>query len=73
MKITSTTTGGNLIIKQPIFKCSVCGKKSTWFFVNARVDNIEPVSKPVLYSPYKIGKEYRICFPCFYKKMGIKP
>ena len=24
-------------------------------------------------SPYKVGKEYNVCFPCWLKSLGVKP
>ena len=71
--VTTTTDSGPVFIKPPIYKCDICGKESTWFYGEFMVTDISHVSQPVLYYPYKMGKRYRICFPCFFKKMGVKP
>ncbi len=75
--MTTTTDNTNAItfkqVELPIFKCNICGKKSKWFYGEFEIYKIEKIAEPVLYKPYKFGKRYRICFPCFFKKMGVKP
>ena len=24
-------------------------------------------------APYQVGKQYSVCYPCFFRKLGVKP
>ncbi len=72
--VTTSAAGVEpFVVKPPVFKCNVCGKKSRLMWSEHTVNNMCETFKPFRYAPYKLGETYRICFPCFYKKMGVKP
>ncbi len=71
-EIIDPTPGAIISIKTRKYKCDTCGKKHDVFAMDFSI------SDELGYLPQKDigewvkGKHYRICYPCFMKKMGWK-
>ena len=54
--------------------CDVCGKQGNLWAMIWSLNGRNPTYLPEdAIAPYKINKEYRICYPCFFKSVGFKP
>jgi hypothetical protein len=52
--------------------CDVCGKPNTIWAMMWSVTGKYGLKEDAI-APYKINREYHFCYPCFFKKMGVKP
>jgi len=56
-------------------KCDVCKREFDIIAIRVSVcpsDSLKGRFEKQMF-PYKINKEYNICYPCYFKSLGIKP
>lgn len=54
------------------YPCSVCGKQHWLFAMSYSIQDDFKYIEPEELGNWEIGKDYRICYPCFMKRMGFK-
>lgn len=58
--------------------CDICGKNYNivamdWVVYDSSGGSGEGLNFAEQIKPYKLDKHYKICYPCFFKKLGVKP
>ena len=70
--VIDASPGCVISIDRAIEKCDTCGKHYSVFALDFSIsDYVNGISQKEIGKWIK-GKHYRICYPCFMKKMGWK-